>query len=231
MMMARMAEHCEDTRNEIIKGTGIAQEFHIFRDTSAELWETLKTHASDDCRRASLAIRVAGLTMSETYAAIISTEPEFTAVSHSGDKVAPSQLERQAGQREKQARHDDAPRRPAPVQIREDPPYPLPSPEPFEQRKRLKRAPEPHNMTCIRCGVRGHTEHRCQAPWCSIPAAGAWTMRMKLKAIYIRAAAKLFNIHFEDRAEAIIDKISDALKRYNCKARNGAKQDQPLLAR
>lgn len=36
MIMARMAEHCEDTRNEIIKGTHIAQEFNLFRDTSAE---------------------------------------------------------------------------------------------------------------------------------------------------------------------------------------------------
>lgn len=37
MVMARMAEHCEDTRNEIIKGTYMPQQFHIFRDTSAEL--------------------------------------------------------------------------------------------------------------------------------------------------------------------------------------------------
>lgn len=55
-------------------------------------------------------------------------------------------------------------------------------------------------------------------------------MRMKLKAIYIRPSAKVYNKHFEDRIQANNDKISDALHRYNCKASNSAKQEQPLLA-
>lgn len=157
-------------------------------------------------------------------------EPEFTAVSHSGDKVAPSQLNRPAGQREKQARQHDAPRRPAPIQFMDEAPPPLQNPEHFEQRKSQKRAQEPPNMTCIKCGFRGHTAHRCIALWCSIPAAGLWTMRMKLKAIYIGASAKICNIHFEDRNEAATDKISDALRRYNCRASHGAKQEQPSPA-
>lgn len=72
MMMAHMAEHCEETRIEIIKGTNVAQEFHVFRDTSAELWETMKTHVSEDCRIASLAIKATRLTMSETNVTLIS---------------------------------------------------------------------------------------------------------------------------------------------------------------
>lgn len=116
------------------------------------------------------------------------------------------------------------------MQFMDKPPPPLPNPDPFEQRKRQKRVPDPPNITCIRCGVRGHTAHRCNAPWCSIPAAGAWTMRMKLQAIYIRAAATIYNIHFEDRHEAGTDKINDALRLYNCRASNSAKQEQPVPA-
>lgn len=227
MIMARMAEHCEDTRNEVIKGTQIVQEFNLFRDTSEELWQTLKTHAQEDCRRASLAVKGSGLTRSDTNAILLNHETEFTAVAHSGDKVAPSQLERHNGQRERMARQNDAPKRPAPMQFMADPPPAPPNPDHFDQRKRQKRAQDPPNMTCIRCGVRGHTAHRCNSAWCSIPAAAAWTMRMKLKAIYIRAAAKIYNIHFEDRSDATTDEIIDALRRYGCRASNNAKQEQP----
>lgn len=69
--MARTTELYEYTRNEIIKVTHVAQQFHVFRDTSAKLWETMKTHANEDCRRGILLMTGAGLMRSKTNAALL----------------------------------------------------------------------------------------------------------------------------------------------------------------
>lgn len=183
MFTARMAEHCEDVRAEIIKGTHISPQFQTFRDASEEMWETAKIQAREDCRKARLAASGSGLTRTDANDALRPFDPEFTAVSHTGDMVAPLTLDRRALQREAPARHHAAQRniRPDPIfapppahQARVPPPPPIrpapparpfqnrhaPNPDLHDDRKLQRRAPDAATMTCIRCGIRGHAATR-----------------------------------------------------------------------